>query len=319
MTHTASFLRRFWKDGFPRLPKIEHAPWELVLMRVGLALTLIQSLGINWPKFQEMPKPHGLGRLFDLTFFSDPAIMGVLYYVYMGALALYVAGIFIVPALAWCSFMLIGMGTLANSQGAIGHSTQLISLVVLTQLVAYAVMWYGDAKQGRWLRPQRSTHWAAMDWTRHIIVAGYVISGVTKWLRTGGEWVERSPYLSLQIIKTNEMHYFNRLEETHNFWTGDFPQFLVDNPFVAQLMFGTGFYLEIFCFIALFGRRASLLIGLGLIMMHVMISAIMSLRFQDHINLLLIFFVNVPFWVAWGMKWGRDTFRTSKQAEKIEP
>ncbi len=285
---------------------VRHAPWELVLMRVLFAGALAYSLRENWPTFTSQPVPHGLGQWIDFSFLGNPAIFSIIEPICWVCLGLYAAGVFPVLSLGFVSFLGIGAGTLMNSQGAIGHTTQLIVMVATAQFLCYA--WFA-ATEKNFLCASRNAHTWAADWSKVVIAAGYTVSGLVKLLRTDGEWLVRSPLLSLQLMKTNEMDYYNRLIEGQNFWADTFPRILVEQPWLAWIIFGSGLLLEFFCFLAMLGRVWALAFGAGLIVMHLTISKIMRLSFEEHMLLLLIFFVNVPFWAYWLAKRVRQSLR----------
>jgi hypothetical protein len=275
---------------------VRHAPWELLLMRVFFAGALAYSIRENWPTFTSQPVPHGLARWFDFSFLSNPSLFSLLEPVCWVCLGVYAAGFLPVLSLGFVSFLGIGAGTLMNSQGAIGHTTQLLVMVVTAQFLCYA--WFA-ASENNFLSPSQNAHTWAADWSKVVIAAGYTVSGVVKLVRTEGEWIARSPLLSLQLMKTNEMDYYNRLMEGQSFWADTFPRILVEHPWLAWIIFGLGLFLELFCFLAMLGRVWALAFGASLIVMHLTISKIMRLSFEEHMLLLLIFFVNVPFWAAW--------------------
>lgn len=291
----------------------EHRPWELAAMRAALALLLLWSLRSNWPGFDSMPKPHGLGRWIDFSFFGDPAALGVLSGVYMAALVCYAAGVLHVPALGYMVFFTVGSGTLMNSQGSIGHSTQLAAMVVLAQFLVHLVCAIAESRSNP--RALLFASWkssaAAADWSRNVIAAGYVVCAVTKLVRTGGTWILRTPNLSLQLIKNNEMHHFNRLQEPSGFWMKDVPEFLVAHPWIAMAVFGTGLLLELFAFLMLINKRWAFFGGLALIGLHLSILEMLRLNFEEHMGLLGIYFV-APLLMEWA---GRGKSRAAARGE----
>jgi hypothetical protein len=275
--------------------QIDYSRWELFFMRLLFALALAYSLRSNWPSKTSQPEPNGLAHWIDFSFLGQSSVLSVLEPIYWCCLLAYVLGFLPVAGLAFASFFRLGIGTLSNSQGSIGHSTQLMTMVLIAQWLVYA--WGAARDRKEFLRPTRATHNLTIDWSMVVIAAGYTVSGVVKLMETDGKWIARTPYLSLQLIKSNAMDYYNRLEQTPDFWAVTIPEVIVKHPWLAWIMFGTGLLLEVFCFLVMLGRRWALAFGLALVFMHLTISRIMRLTFEDHIALLLIFFVNVPFWI----------------------
>jgi len=215
--------------------------------------------------------------------------------------------------------------TLKNSQGWIGHNNQIISLPLIIQCVHYS--WCGIK---RWLirssslgakskvessfetgtNPsleasnlnarvgQPTDDDLAIWYSQQAILATYVISAITKHVLSFEGWVQDSPNLVLQVLKTNEMGYYNFLlhayadDKLANFIIGK----LLETPRLAILLFGPAYVLEALAFLALFNRVALLLGGISLIAMHLGISLIMRLNFKYNEAILFAYFVNLPYW-----------------------
>jgi hypothetical protein len=93
------------------------------------------------------------------------------------------------------------------------------------------------------------------------------------------------------------MHYFDSLQRQTQEASHGMIRFITDHPLAAKGLFGIGFFLELFCFIALWNRPMLAFFGLGLWGMHHSISSVMGLGFAFNKAILLIFFVNIPFWI----------------------
>ncbi len=282
-------LRTFFQTPGPG--ETFHGAGERIFMRLAFAWLVHGT--INWRiRFTDQPHPNGLADFIDFTFFSDPAVMGQIHAVTLVALVAYVVGIVPQLALAWTLFVIVGVGTLANSQGAIAHYTQIVALIVLAQCVAH------------WTRPRRlfsdpRTENRAIGWTLVTIAAGYVVCGAVKVMRSGGLWAWNSPMLAVQFVKTRQMGYFDRLEmPPADTWVDRMPELILAHPNAARLLFGAALVLELAGFVALMGRSRRALLGLALIAMHVSISLVMGHRFDTNIAALFIFLVNPVFWIA---------------------
>gem|GEM_PF-2859751 len=55
--------------------------------------------------------------------------------------------------------------------------------------------------------------------------------------------------------------------------------------------------MELLAFVALWGRRSLVFMGVGLLILHYLIGIAMGLRFSSHEWLFLIFLVNVLYWI----------------------
>ena len=276
--------------------RVCHAAYELVIMRVLFALVVYDS--INWSRtFLGQPKPNGAARLFDLRLFGRAEMLDSLQWLIWLPLAVYAAGY--LPALAILSLLVVtvGRGALNNSQGAIDHSVQIVSLILVAQLVCHIVDGIRQSKAGRrraWLAPEPPQFNLAVHFSKVTLAAGYVVSGVTKLLHSDFLWIAKAPLLAVQILKANLRDYSDTLERQTDFFSSRVPQLIVEFPNLARAFFGCGLVLELVCFLALRGRRWAFATGGSLILMHLLISRIMALDFWIHVFCVAIFFVNLP-------------------------
>lgn len=274
---------------------VEHSRLEALLIRILFSLVVLQSVqwGISYQPIDTV-KANGLGKFIPaiIDLFSDTCLQNALFIPLCSvALFCYVIGVYCHVSLSIAGLICIGMGTLENSQGWIGHTTQLVTLVVLSQSVVY------------WMRPRRVTdgknELRAIHWAKVTIASAYVVSGLVKLLRSDGQWFWQSPWLALQFVKTGEQDFLNRLEEPsgHGF-IDQLPMLILEHPNIARCIFGAGLLVELFCFLALVGRKSALGYGLLLVIFHLSISVAMRLDFTNHILLVAVFFVNIPWWIC---------------------
>jgi len=73
---------------------------------------------------------------------------------------------------------------------------------------------------------------------------------------------------------------------------------LMDHPLATCLIFGPGLLIELFLFLGLLGRGWSLVLGAIAVVFHLMVGLIMLLFFTAHIWLILLYFVNLPYWLV---------------------
>jgi hypothetical protein len=269
-----------------------HSPWECMVMRLCFAWLAHKSTSWN-VNFQDQPHPNGPAEFLDLTFFSNPALMGQIHGITGVCLVFYVIGILPQLALAWTLSVMVGVGSLANSQGAIGHYTQVVALIVLAQTLAH------------WSRPRRlftdpQTENRAISWSLIAIAAVYMVCGWVKMARSAGLWAWNSPMLAVQFLKSRQMYVLDHPDvPLSSSWIDRMPELIIAYPNVARLAFGAALLLELAGFLALAGRRTRAVYGLALIGMHLSISVMMNLFFKTNIIAILIFLVNPLFWIHW--------------------
>ena len=292
-----------WLDQIAKFREvvIPFASWEMFLMRLFCSILFYDALA-DGVEFATMPYPHGFGKWIDVTFLAQPGLWDTLKLLTIPFLLAYTLGRFTLPALTYVTLLLIAYGTLRNSQGAIGHNTQLVALVLLAQWVM--CLWEsirGARLTGRWawvddVPRQRLMIHAA----RIMIAATYLTTAISKIDRSNGMWIWDTPNLSVQVIKTQSADYYNTLEPVSPLLMETIPNAIAEHPWLTRIIFAPGLLLELFFFLALMGRGWSFFMGVFTIILHVMISALMGLDFPNHEFLIAIFFVNIPYWIYRG-------------------
>ena len=277
---------------------VRYASWETFFMRVAVlwpCWSLIERQVVN-----VQPTPNGIAKFIDLTFLANPAVQnGVM-------IAFFIAGFFYIidrlalPALGLIVAIMIAKGTLINSQGAINHSLQLLTLVLLAQLIVQAI-----ASFKKW--PASEKQIQAVHWSKVVIAASYVSSAFVKLFASSEFWIARVPYLALQIIKSNLQAYYTDLEPMATGLVAEFPYWVASHPNLARLFFSGGLLLELFAFLALINRRWGLAMGAIILLFHESISFLMNIDFKNHVWLVAIFFINFPWLLvsAWRSIAGR--------------
>jgi hypothetical protein len=284
----------------------EYARYELFLMRALFALVIWDAMP-SAIKIPTDPHPVGLGHWIDFSFLAQAPALAASRGVLAVCLLLYTAGFLLFLALPIIFILLTAAGTIGASFGATTHSKQIIVLCVLAQAA-----WYVFAAVRRrpiGLAEHRLGAFAGVQ----AIAATYVISGISKLAGDGNWLIDAVKNFQIQATKNQRMKYYNSLsEETAEVGNGIqgllhsalspllgmIEHLLLTSPIWRGLFLGGGFMLELFAFLALVGRKMSLLIGGSLILFHLTVFEIMGLRFRYNIYLLLIFLVGVPYWLV---------------------
>lgn len=309
-----AFLASLWKKEL-----IAHDRWELVIMRIMLALLLWDTqsawVGELWdpvamvkamverPFIWDYPwatqaHPNGIATWFDLTWLANDPVEKTFRALMAGSLIAYIFGV----AGAWSLFVptvfSILSGTLANSQGSIGHTAQAMHQVMLGIWVAS--VWCEVLRmRGRPLWRGFTRGQVEAEVGRQVLVAGYVVSAVSKLIESHAQWFVEAKYLPLHMLKNNDSKYYQMLDE--NFLKLDWlSNLMLEHPLLCQLMFGIGLPLELFAFIALRNRKLAAIFGVTLYLFHWSVMQLMSLFFVFNMALLVAFLV-CPWW--WIAKW----------------
>lgn len=278
-----------------RPARTEHSGLERLGMRVLFALVVWRHIpgSIN---HLEISAPNGLARWVDLRLLLDPQIFAWCRYALAVACALYVLRIGWSVALPYMALLSIATGTLINSTGAIAHYLQIVSLVLATQTAAHFYSLFAT-QRGPGATRRADAENLVIFWSQQAIVATYLVSALTKLLRTSGMWFFQSPLIAVQIIKTNDQEYYNRLESANydaGLATADW---MVQHPLLTGLVLSTGLLLELAAPAALFGRWYAAGVGIALVLFHTSVHQVMKLNFLYNEYLIWIYLVNVPFWV----------------------
>lgn len=261
----------------------------MMLMRLGFAALVFGAIHWETPSWTTQKFPNGLAHYFDLTWIAQHPPGWGCKAMTLAGLAAYVGGWFPVLGLLPALFFSVVIGTLGNSQGAINHSTQLVSLILLSQFLVYLSAWQP------WFKPGLVMHRRVIHASCIVIAASYVVAGVVKLTASNFRWLHEAPYLAVQLLKTNWSAFHDTLEMPPP-WLQQFTDFLVNHPHAARLFFGGGLLIELTAFVVLINRRWALLGGLAIVALHLSISQVMRLNFENNIYAVLIFLVNVPGW-----------------------
>ena len=310
--------------------------WEQAIFRVVLALLLwdghslwstrytspLEALQLIFTQPFKMdiveasqPHPSGMGMFIDFSFLSNDAIEQPLRALTALSLVLFMLGPRLTRLPSAISLLIplwfgIGIATLRNSQGAIGHTAQAVHLVALSVWVAS--LWsIWQARRGRALSDGLTGGQFEMDLARQALSAAYVVSGITKLVVSKGAWIASTRYLPLHIVKNCDMEYYDTIkpEALKHDWL---PQLMMDHPTLSSLLFGVALPLELFAFLGLYNRRAAALFGGGLICFHESVTRLMNLSFIYNKALLLVLFV-APWW------WIAEAIRKRKIAQPTAP
>jgi hypothetical protein len=293
---------RFWRWLFP-LPEV--GALEAFLARAMMAY----GLWYFFPVFMQhtgQPVPVGLAHWFDLTWLHDADTFALYRKIFAAALVIYAAGVALPVTVALITIMHILPWTLHNSQGFTFHSHQIMSLTLMAQTAT--VWWLAGRKTAGWLQPSSKTNQWLLFNSQFAIATAYFVSVCSKMIRSDWQWFQNSHYVALDFVKTMRQNYYSSLD----------PQYAVDPPLVAFFMehallaaciFSFGVVLETVLVLVIGQRFWGLVIGVMLVLMHRGIAQMMNLFFPTHEFMQFVYFINVPFLVAWMVgrltKWHR--------------
>ena len=259
-------------------------------------------------RLTDQPKPVGLAKLgIDFTFLCDPAIYATARWTLLAGLIAFVIGRGLWIVLPLVFLIVVSIGTLESSQGASNHTDVIVSLVLLSLMVYHVY-----ARIAKRELPRRLVNAQSIFVAQMTVAAAYVVSAVSKINGKGNWLLDAMQNYPLQMVKTERQNYYNALNpepamDRKGFvgmladWAqpiaGPMEQLLMNSVFSRGIMLGSGFLLELLAIFALVGRKCSAVFGVGLLMFHFAIYLVMGLNFHYHMAVVLIFLVNLPYWL----------------------
>lgn len=290
-----------------RLESVEHAWWEHIFFRIGMAWLIYDSVPFmrlqGCPEYTSLPVPSSIGIIWDgITALGDINVFRVVRQLFWIALGLYVCGVATPIALTYMFVVDMCLGSLFASQGAHGHSRQVLGLVMLGLALASWVVPFLKSRGGwrnflLWTTPAQDL---VVNWGRQMLAAAYAASAVTKEINSQGFWFMRYDSFILAVIKAQEEAVIKGTEMTQE--AMDFAEWMAGQPVVSSIMLFGAFVLELCTPLILLNRRMALVIGSLLIVFHLINAWFMGLPFQLNRLIITVLFINVPFWIIWGGK-----------------
>jgi hypothetical protein len=240
-----------------------------------------------------IPSPNGITRIVDLHFLLNPQFFAWARTALAAALILYLLRLVVWLALPVASFVNLAANGITNSQGAIQHAAQIVSLVLLAQTVAHFF--------GIWRRRQGEEHRLLEDraiwWSQQTIVAVYLVAGITKLIVTQGLWIFQARWIGVSVAKSAYQSYYDTLNQTDLQQQLAVANFAAGHGWIVALIAATGLLLELGSPLMLLNRTTAALLGCLLVGFHLSLDYTMRLTFIYNQWLLIIFMINVPYWV----------------------
>ncbi len=293
-----------------------HYPWEHLLFRLLIAYLVIQNVphmalryGVpefpfitprftGCPNYHTLPAPSSIGALWPgLTSLSDPAIFQVVRIIFYLMAALYISGLAAPIALTYLFAVDTCLGSLAASQGAHGHSNQMMGLVLLGLTLASWTSLFLKSRGGlknllQWTRPAQDL---ALNWGRQMGMAAYMVSAVTKEFNSDGLWFTKSESFILAVAKAQEESIIKGVTITES--AQQFAVWMAQHPTLSMGMLASAWLLELSAPLALLNRRIALLLGCLFWVFHYINGWFMGLPFPLNRGLITVLLINIPFWV----------------------
>lgn len=283
-----------------------HSYLQRLFVRVSFAWVLYALLPGSL-KYHQQLAPNGVARFVDLTVLAAPAVYTALKWGAFACLLAFAAGVACRVAMVYLTLLVVVIGTLSNSQGAIDHGYNGVALTLLGHCLGYLFF-------PAWRRLHDKPSDAhpddlAFNFSMQFLGCVYVIAGITKLRLTDGAWIQRTPYLAVDIVKANAQAHYNYFDPERLEFGQKAAEFIVDHALLWQVLFGAGLVLELLALLALKSRTWALVIGLNLYALHESVYHLMRLSFTYNKHMLLIFFIGAPLFAADAVEWAYRRWR----------
>lgn len=243
-----------------------------------------------------IPSPNGMTRIFDLQFLLDPQVFAWARVALAAALLLYVARLAVWLALPVALFVHCAANAITNSQGAIQHAVQIVSLVLLAQTAAHFFgLWRRRNGEERHLLEDR-----AIWWSQQTIVAVYLAAAITKLVVTKGLWVYQAQWLGVGVAKSAYQSFYNTFNQADLEQRLALANFAASHGWIVALVAAIGLLIELSSPVMLINRVTAALFACALLGFHISLDYTMRLTFLYNQWLLIIFMINAPYWIVTG-------------------
>jgi hypothetical protein len=136
-----------------------------------------------------------------------------------------------------------------------------------------------------------------LQYSLQMIVASYMLAGISKISSSGLDWIDASGAFALEIVKNHSFDYYatgNKivLEQGYNI-----AEIILTLPWLIKIGLFVSLMLELFSFIALISSKYRVAYAFGLFFMHAGIKVVMGIPFGVIAPIMLIFFLNPLYWL----------------------
>ena len=242
---------------------------------------------LNIKRMQPTPCDTGLCRFLNCGFFTTAPVA-----CFMAAFMLVLAALYLFERyMALTTFLMALTGTIvftvATANGNSMHM-EIVTMVLFAQGIAYTQYYFARPA----FKAATPVHNLVMLYSVQIIVAGYVISGITKLNTSGLAWVAQAPDIALQVIKASSSRAidFNMPALISN--GKAIAMAILHYPLAIQVALGTTLAIELFAFTAMAGRAFCRKYSYAILTMHLFILLVMNIAIPAFIIMVIAYLLN---------------------------
>jgi hypothetical protein len=241
-----------------------------------------------------IPAPNGIARVLNLHFLLEPHVFAIAHLALAAALIAYVLRCLVWLALPVALFVNVGANAIVNSQGAIQHAFQIVSLVLFAQTIAHLYgLWRRRRGEAKALLEDR-----VIWWSQQTIVAVYLVAGITKLIATTGLWPFEARWIGVSVAKAAYQSFYDTLNSADLGQQLAVANFAAAHGWLVAAIAAIGLLFELGSPVMLINRACAAIFGLALIGFHISLGYTMELTFLYNQWLLFIFMINLPYWIG---------------------
>lgn len=175
----------------------------------------------------------------------------------------------------------------AHESFGVQDRTGIITLIWLVQSVAY--LW-------KWKNPNFDLKKNRIHFPIQVIVACYTLAGLSKIYHSGWLWISDNQYMTLQMIKTNQVSILDGISVQNRFLENKIA-FVMQNPALISLLFFMALFIEVSSSLALLNKKTRIIYGILLLCLHLGIAYFFGIVIDSFFETMLIFLLN-PFYLV---------------------
>jgi hypothetical protein len=172
--------------------------------------------------------------------------------------------------------------TFQESNGIYSRAT-ILTVIPAAQFGAYLI---------RYFRPDFNVEHYRMQFSVQMVVAGYVLAGISKIQKSGLNWFLEEKGFMIQIYKNFYFLYSDTCNPTYLQKADAIMYVFSVLPALPQFLLLAALILELFCFVVLYQPKLQVAWGIGLLLMHIGIAYLMGIGISVIAFPMVIFFVN---------------------------
>ena len=236
-------------------------------------------------EFNSVKQEIGLCHFFDCNILYYNLFKVIIIFLAVLLSILYVLDKWMLGTLFLLSIISMFVFSAGNSNG-IFYRSEVLSAILIVQFFAYFIFYF--SKNLSVLKLNR------FRYSIQVIAAIYVLSAIRKLKTTGFSWVFKNQEFAAQAKKSIQIEHVNWGFDLTNY--ADFIYNLLSNhPNLTIFILILSLSIELFAFIMIFNKKATMIYGIILLLFHAGIFLTMFVYVPPVIIVLITFVLNVPY------------------------